>query len=361
MEKVLRFVFPRSGSEKWDGLKKRFGRDDLLALWVADMDIAAPGGVLEALNQRIQRGDLGYEIVPEEFFESVISWHKERFGWGVKSEWIIPVPGVLAGIVHAIKPYKRVAIQPPVYPPFFSIAGGDREMVTNPLQNGKIDFKDLAKKDFDALLFCSPHNPVGRVWSEEELLDLSEAIGDRVIVSDEIHADITWKKHVPTASIHPKTIGLYAVSKSFNLAGLQAAYAIIPEETLREEFKRALRSSYLSLNSLGIVAIEAAYKEHEWLENLKKYLRSNMEYVDATLTPKIKRRVPEGTYLLWLDFKAYGFSDKELKDKMINGAKVALNSGMEFGKEGSGFMRMNVATKREIIAEAVERINEEFG
>ncbi|BCD68491.1 cysteine-S-conjugate beta-lyase [Nitratiruptor sp. YY09-18] len=359
---MLRFVLPRPGSQKWDGLKKRFGRDDLLALWVADMDIAAPDGVVEALKQRINRGDLGYDIVADEFYESIISWHKRRFDWKVERKWIVPVPGVLAAIAQAIKPYKRVAIQPPIYPPFFSIVTKNgKELVTNPLQNGEIDFDDLQNKSFDALLFCSPHNPVGRVWSREELEKLSKIMGEQVIISDEIHADITWKKHIPTASIHPKTIGLYAVSKSFNLAGLQAAYAIIPDEILREEFIKALYSSYLSLNSLGILAITAAYKEHEWLEVLKEYLRSNIEYVDANLTPKIKRKIPEGTYLLWLNFREFGLSDKELRSKMIHGAKVGFNSGIEFGKEGSGFMRMNVATKREIIAKAVEAINKEFG
>ena len=357
-----------TAGEKWGDLKKYFGRDDILSFWVADMDFAAPTRVQEALKKELEKRAFGYEEVGDDFYEAVVNWYRKQHNTTVEKEWIVPIPSVVTALGIGVRLWgeDRVLIQPPVYGQFNNMIKHNRaKKVSNPLvkEDGKYRISYPLPKASVAL-FCSPQNPTGRVWSKEELEEFAAEAKrqDMVVVSDEIHSDIVYSKtHHPFINFYDKTVLITAVNKTFNVAKFGGGYAIIPNEELRTEFKGFLESLHLSISPTSAQIAVSAYREEAWVDELIEVLEQNIEYIDKNLTPKIKRTRPEGTYLMWLDFSEFGLSDKELREKMVNEAKLALNSGTNYGREGHQYMRFNFATSLELVKEAVERINRVFG
>ncbi len=377
-------VIERSGnySSKWDELKKMFGRDDLLPMWVADMDFMSPQPVVDALVERAKQGIYGYTSRPESYFESVARWMKKRHNWDAKTEWMIYTPGVvpaLSFIINAFTyPGDKVLVQQPVYYPFFRvIEDNGRRIVNNPLiyKDGRytMDFDDLEEKVKDRriklMFLCSPHNPVGRVWTKDELIRLGRICIDNniLVVSDEIHHDILYPgvKHIPFASISEEfalsSIICTAPSKTFNLAGLQTSTIIIPNTAYYDIYRNFIkRLQLLRNNAFGLVALEAAYTHgEEWLDQLLEYLDGNLRAFTEGIekdVPQIKVVKPEGTYLVWLDCRELGFDAHQLNDFIINKAKLAFESGYWFGHGGEGFQRVNIACPRTYVNEAVKRL-----
>ena len=367
-------------SVKWDGMEEVFGTEDALPMWVADMDFLSPPEVVNALIERAKHGVYGYTLKDEGFYDSFIKWVKKRHSWGIERKWIVVTPGVVSAISLAIlaftKPSDEIILQPPVYYPFFRVVSGlGRKIVYNPLkfENGRytMDFDDLERKingKTKMLILCSPQNPTGRVWTEEELSKLGNICkrNDILIASDEIHADIVYKeyKHTPIASLSDfanNTITFMAPSKTFNIAGLNTAMTIIPNEELLKSFSMMLENMGLGIgNVFGITASQAAYENgEEWLEALLDYLKENLEFLKSFVAermPQVKVVEPEGTYLVWLDFRSLNMSDEELRTFMLEKAKVALDDGYIFGPGGSGFQRINIATPRIILKQGLERI-----
>ena len=368
-------------SVKWDALENVFNTDDILPMWVADMDFKAPQAVNYALIKRAEHGIYGYTFTDSKVRDSIVHWIKKRFDWDVNEDWLSFSPGVVTTLHMAIQtftnPGDNVLIQTPVYPPFYhSIESHGRNIIKNPLhRNGdyyKIDFKDFRQKleqDVKVFLLCSPHNPVGRVWKREELQKMAELCLDYnvLIISDEIHADLILDgyKHTPIASlskeIEKQTITCMAPSKTFNLAGLQASYYVIKDSTKRREMEETFSKQGIStLNTMGNIALEAAYRHGEpWLESLLSLLKNHQQYVIdmfATHVPELKVIPSEGTYLLWIDCSELGMNDQTLQTFMIEEAKVGLNAGSSYGEEGKQFMRMNIACPRQTLEEGVKRI-----
>ncbi len=367
-------------SVKWDGMKEVFGTEDALPMWVADMDFLSPTEVVNALIERAKHGVYGYTLKDEGFYNSFIDWVKKRHNWEIERKWIVATPGVISALSLAIltftKPSDEIILQPPVYYPFFRVVSGlGRKIVYNPLkfENGRytIDFDDLERKingKTKMLILCSPQNPTGRVWTEEELSKLGNICkrNDILIASDEIHADIVYKeyKHTPIASLNDfanNTITFMAPSKTFNVAGLNTAMTIIPNEELLKSFSMMLENMGLGIgNVFGITASQSAYKNgEEWLEALLDYLKENLEFLKSFVAermPQVKVVEPEGTYLVWMDFRSLNMSDEELRTFMLEKAKVALDDGYIFGPGGSGFQRINIATPRMILKQGLERI-----
>lgn len=369
---------------KWDQRKEIFQTDseELLPLWIADMDFPAPKEVNEALIKRAKHGIYGYTYIPDPTKQQVINWLLERHDWDVQPNAFIFSPSVITSLYNAITTFTnkgdRILIQTPVYTPFFNvIEEAGREIVTNPLyDNGtsyEIDFDDLEKKMQDgvkAFVLCSPHNPVGRVWTREELTKIANlALQYNVLIlSDEIHADLVFAphKHIPIASLSEKisdqTITLMSPTKTFNLAGLQISYAITTCKHKRRKLANALAiQGFRSLNTMGIVALDAAYRHgHRWLEELLHIVEKNKQYVLGRLQEETNGKVrvydAEGTYLLWIDFSKLGFEDQQLQRFLIDKAKVGLNAGSSYGKDGEQFMRINIACHRETLKEAIDRI-----
>ncbi|MDD4159457.1 MAG: PatB family C-S lyase [Synergistaceae bacterium] len=367
--------------EKWDLLEEEFGRKDLLALWVADMDFPAPPEVLDVLHKKIDEGALGYPIAPDSLLKAVTDWQKRRHGWDIARESVAWAPGVVAGLAFSIMAYTKpgdgVIIQTPVYPPFYStISEAGRRIVKNPLkrENGRyvMDLGGLEKlvtPTCRTLILCSPHNPVARVWTREELealADLAER-KDMLIISDEIHQDLIYSdaKHISIASLSKemsaRTVTFVAPSKTFNIAGMNSSVALIPDESLRYRYLSVLNRLHLtSLSILGLTAMETAYAECAgWLDELMAYLEGNRDFTEKFIRehmPKAKLDHPEGTYIFWIDFRGYGFDSAGLMDFLVNDAGVALNNGRNFGTEGDGFARINIGTSREMLKEALERI-----
>lgn len=371
-------------SLKYDFAKERNMPEDLLPLWVADMDFQTSPEIIEALNKAVSHGIYGYSEGKEEYFDAVYNWYNDNFNWQVKKEWLIKTPGVVFAIVLAINALTNegdsVLIQNPVYYPFTEvIIDNNRKLVNNSLvRNGKkyeIDFEDFEKKikenNVKLFILCSPHNPVGRVWKKWEL----EKIGDIClkhnvkIVSDEIHSDFVYpeNKHIVFSSLDEKyqniTITCTAPTKTFNLAGLQISNIFIPNLEIRKKVLKQLdKVGYSQVNLMGLVACEAAYKYgRQWLNELKEYLLDNLNFLRdylETNIPQIKLIEPEGTYLIWLDCSALGFEDKELEKFIVEKAKLWLDSGYIFGKEGEGFQRINIACPRETLKKALEQLKE---
>ena len=367
--------------EKWDYLKEEFGKSDLLALWVADMDFPAPPEVLKALHNKIDEGALGYPITPDSLLEAVTGWQKKRHGWEIRKEAVTWAPGVVAGLAFSLmaftKPGDGVIIQTPVYPPFYAIIDeAGRKIVKNPLkrENGRfvMDLEGLEKlvtPTCRTLIICSPHNPVARVWTREELEALADIAKrkDILVISDEIHQDLVFSdaKHICIASLSDemssRTVTFVAPSKTFNIAGMKSSVALIPDEKLRFRYQSVLDRFHLgSLSILGLTATETAYAEcAEWLDELMVYLEENREMTEKFVKerlPKAKMDHPEGTYIFWIDFRVYGFNSETLMDFLVNEAKVALNNGSNFGTEGEGFARINIGTNRAQLKEGLERI-----
>lgn len=377
-DKVI--VRERTASVKFDGRTERFGSTDILPLWVADMDFAAPAVVTKALAKRAEHPIYGYTFYPDSMIDALITWLKNRHGWTVQRDWIIMAPGVVTSLFASVKAFAKqgeaVIIQPPVYAPFFSaVTTNQRRLVENPLllKDGvyHLDFEHLercAAEGAKMLLFCSPHNPVGRVWNKSELEQLLAITRryDMTILSDEIHADLIYpdEKHITLAMLandNDKIITAIAPSKTFNIPGLGLSALIATNPEQRNQLKQTFASLHLiNTNPFSIAAFEAAYREGSaWLDELRLYLRDNRDFVRDYLKknlPAIQLIQPQGTYLLWLDCRGLNMTDLQLEAFFVQEAKVGLNTGLSFGQGGSGFMRLNIASPRTVIAEALTQI-----
>lgn len=379
-------VIDRKGTSslKYDFAVRRGKPADVLPLWVADMDFPTSSEITDVLVQRAQHGIFGYTETDTEYFEAVSGWMLKRHGWKVEREWMLKTPGVVFAIAMAVKAYTKegegVLIQQPVYYPFTEvIRDNNRVVVNNALvlhEDGRyyIDFEDFEKKITDnnvkLFLLCSPHNPVGRVWSIEELTKVGNICARHgvIIVSDEIHEDFVYgkeRKHNVFANISEEfaqmSITCTSPGKTFNLAGLQVSNIFIPNRKLKAAFRKQLDAAgYSQLGTMGIVACEAAYRYGgEWYEALMQYLEKNLEFVREYLRdnlPKIKLIEPEGTYLVWLDFRALHMTEEAREDLIVNKAGLWLDSGAIFGADGEGFERINIACPKSILLEALERI-----
>lgn len=379
-------VIQRKGTNslKYDFAEEYGKPADALPLWVADMDFQTAPPILKRLEQLVQHGIFGYTDHKEDYVQAVKNWYQHRFAWDIQGEWIVKMPGVVAALAMAVRAFTKegdsVLIQRPVYHPFSSVVETNRRnLVNNPLKlvNGyyEIDFDDFEKKIVEhqvkLFILCSPHNPVGRVWKEWELKRMGDiCLKYKVLVaSDEIHSDFVWQgfRHRVFASLSPAyqeiTITCTAPSKTFNLAGLQAANVMIADPQLREKFRQESWSSgYSELNAMGLAACQAAYEEGgEWLEELKEYIWGNYlflkEYLEAKM-PQITPGVLEGTYLAWLDFRNLGLGEEKLEEMIVNQARVWFNGGTVFGPEGEGFQRVNIACPRPVLAEALKRLEQ---
>jgi len=370
-----------TNSVKHDLLKTIFGTEDVIPMWVADMDFKTPDFIIKKIRERAEHEILGYTFRGDSFFNSVINWMKYKHQWDVKKEWISFSPGVVPALTMAVeaftKPGDKIIVQSPVYFPFYStIQNTGRQLINNQLklENGKyyIDFEQL-KKQIDTrtkmLLLCSPHNPVGRVWTQEELQQLAQICIEKeiLIVADEIHSDIIFNgfKHTPLASISDEianiTISTYAPSKTFNLAGMSSSVLIIPNQKLKTTYENYLGDLHIQMgNIFGGVALEAAYNEgKDWLNEMVNYIERNTELVRQFAkkhASKMELIEPEATYLLWLDFRKLGLEDETLKQFMIKKAKLGLNHGSMFGAGGEGFQRMNVACPQSIVEKALQQL-----
>ncbi|PIE32717.1 cystathionine beta-lyase [candidate division KSB3 bacterium] len=370
-----------TNSYKWDTAEQRVGDKDVLPLWVADMDFQAPPAVLDTLRERVEHGILGYTMTPDSCYEAIIEWMRKRHGWNIQQEWIVFTSGVVPAFFWAVRAYTEpgdsVIVQPPVYYPFFkAVTNNGRQLIENPLRyvggRYEIDFDKLERQftpRTKLFLLCSPHNPVGRVWTKEELTRVAELCLKHNVLccSDEIHADLILsdKRHIPTAMLSDEiarnTVTCSAANKTFNIAGLSTGFMIISDPERRAAFHRIKEEIGIGMSNLfGVIATEAAYRHgEEWLEQLLKYLRGNLEFLIRFFEeriPQIKVVRPEGCYLAWLDCRELRFNDDELKDFMLKEAKVWLNNGPMFGEGGSGFHRLNFACPRSTMQEGLERI-----
>ena len=371
---------------KYDLAKKRGKPEDAVSLWVADMDFPTAPCIQKAVAEKAAHGIWGYSRPDNRYYDALKKWYKERHNFEVQNEWVVNTPGVCFALATAVKAFTKegesVLIQKPVYYPFFNIINSLQRKVVNSsliLKNNhyEIDFDDFERKivqeNVKMFILCSPHNPGGRVWTKQELQKLSEIClaHNVLVVSDEIHSDITFGSNVHTVygslseQALKNSIICTAPSKSFNLAGLQFSNIFIADEKLRKAFSKELdKTGYDEPSVFGIVAATAAYSEGaDWFDSVKSYIWENIlfakNYIEENAS-KIKVLVPEGTYLLWLDFSKTGLSDSEINDRILNKAKVWLDSGSMFGKEGEKFQRINCATPRIILEDALKRICSQF-
>lgn len=358
--------------------------NESIPMWVADMDFKAPDFLEKALLERVSHGVFGYNTIDDDYFDSVIFWLKNRNNWDVKKSWIVPTSGVVPALCYAIKAFTKpgdgVIVQNPVYPPFKgAVKLNDRKVVNNKLvlvqDRYEIDFKDLEEKLMDSknkmLILCNPHNPVGRVWNEDELkivLDLCVKY-KKIVVSDEIHSDLILFNNKFTSMgalddrIHDYLVVCTSISKTFNLAGLKASNIIMPNDNLREKFVNEMfKVAAKPLpNIFGAIGVKSCYsKEGEiWLKDLLGYLEENYlflkNYLEAKI-PKVKCLPIEGTYLAWIDFRELNLSEEDLKNKLEREAKIVIDGGEIFGDEGKGFVRLNFACHRSILEQALERL-----
>ncbi len=369
---------------KWDFGMERKGRDDLLPLWVADMDFKLPDEIVSDITNRASQGVFGYTDPKADYFDAVNGWFERRHGFNVDHDWITITHGVVYGIVLAIRaftePGEAVMIQQPVYYPFAeSVRVNKRKLVNNQLvyKDGKyeIDFDDFEKKIVEEkvklFLLCSPHNPVGRVWSRDELIRIADICKrhDVYVFADEIHSDFIYNSFAHTSYMtlgdgyRDKLILGTSPSKTFNMAGLQVANIIIPNKDVREKFRyENMITGYSQCNAVGLEATKSVYtKGDKWVDELIEYLEGNLSFVRDFLKeklPKVKLVEPEGTYLIWLDFSKITDSHKELEDLIVDKAHLWLDPGIIFGKETSLFERINIACPRSILKQAMEQLYE---
>ena len=367
---------------KYDFAVQRGRPKDMLPFWVADMDFSIAQEIEDALVKRCQHGIFGYSEATDPYFDALQKWYNKHFHWQVQRPWLIKTPGVVFALAMAVKAFTEpgdgVLVQQPVYYPFTEvIRDNDREVVNAPLAlvNGhyEIDFADLEQKlanpKVKLMFLCSPHNPVGRVWTKEELLKVGDLClkYNVITVSDEIHSDFVWDDnvHTPFATLgeeyQQNCIVCTAPSKTFNLAGLQVSNIFIPNQKLRRAFRKQIDAAgYSQLNTLGLVACQAAYTYgEEWLTHVKAYIRSNITFVDDYLKqnlPQIKMLPIEGTYLVWLDCSALGMTADEREQWLWHEAKLWLDGGGIFGKEGEAFERINVACPRATLLQGLEQL-----
>ncbi|WP_042353858.1 MalY/PatB family protein [Bacillus rubiinfantis] len=375
-----------TASVKWEATKDVFGEADLWPMWVADMDFRPPEAVMEAIKKRAEHGVYGYTYIPASTKQAIEQWALKRHGWKIESSSMLFCSGVVQAISTAIQTFTeegdRVLVQSPVYTPFFDMIENNKRIVVNAqlILKGnqyRIDFaafEDALKQGCKLFLLCSPHNPGGRVWTKAELAKIGELClkYNCLILSDEIHSDLVYKayKHTPIASLSNElaenVITCIAPSKTFNIAGLQASVTIIKNKEKRERFEQTIRrQGFFSLNTFGIIAMEAAYREGEaWLEDLLDYIQSNKEIAVNFLQdnlPKITCVDSEGTYLLWLDCRGLGLSDEELRRLLIQKGQLALEPGAKYGPGGEGFVRMNIACPKDHLIEGLNRLKTALG
>lgn len=369
-----------SNSYKYDLMDKLFGTTDAIPMWVADMDFASPDFILDAIRERCDHGILGYTIPPAAWSTAIVNWMHRRYGWKVTPKQLGFIPGIVSGLGLAIQCFSQpgdgILVQTPVYPPFMSLpTANDRKLVTNRLLfhdvQLHIDFEDFERKASSCSLFllCNPHNPGGRIWKVDELermVSICNKYGV-LVVSDEIHADLTLPGHTHhcpgsfSPELSKNIITLMAPSKTFNIPGLSSSYYIIQNEALRQQFAAYLNRAELGNGSLfSIIAAQAAYENgEEWLEQLKIYLAGNIDYVDSFLkqhTPRIKACLPQASFLIWLDCREMQLDDDSLKQFFLKDAKLALNAGISFGPGGEGFMRLNIGCPRSTVEQAMEQL-----
>lgn len=369
-----------SDCEKWGNTQTVFGSDEVIPLWIADMDFPCADPIVRAIQRRAEHGVFGYYLREECYWQSVQRWIERRAGWWAPTGAMVHSPGVVAGVAFALLGNTQegdgVLIQPPVYHPFANLIRiNNRRLVTNPLvhtdEGYRIDFEDFERKAAQSKLFilCNPHNPTGRCFTREELLQMGEIClrHNVVIVADEIHSDFVYApcRHIHIASLSPElahaTVTLVAPSKSFNVAGFCTAVAVIPNDELRARYEHEMAKIHIdNSNICGAVALQAAYNEcEEWLEQLMTYLEGTIDEVRAFLAqkmPSVGFHKPEATFLLWLDFRAWGLDEDALTQFLVQKAKLGMNRGSMFGAEGTGFARMNIGAPRATIRRALEQL-----
>ncbi|MBE3125039.1 MAG: putative C-S lyase [Acidobacteria bacterium] len=376
-------VVDRTGTEslKWVYPRKVLKVEDAIPMWVADMDFEAPPAVVEAIRRRAAHGVYGYPLIPPSFWQAAIGWLKRRHGWDVRKDWMAKSPGIVPALNYAVraftKPGDGVIIQTPVYFPFYhAVENNGRRLVRNPLRfDGRrytMDFGDLERKLDEGgrmLILCSPHNPVGRVWTQEELEGLGRIAVERdlLVVSDEIHADLVYSghRHHVLAALSPelaeRTVTCIAPSKTFNIPGLSMAVVIASNPKLLEAFKDETERAGFELGQVfGIVGFEAAYSQgDDWLDELLSYLEANVDFMEKFLEeriPAIHLVRPEGTYLALLDCRGLGLEPAALNDFFLKKARVYFSDGAMFGEEAAGFVRINFGCPRVLLVEALERV-----
>ena len=379
-------VIDRNGTSaiKLEGLMEHWGRTDLIPLWVADMDFATAPFVTEAIRRRLDNPVLGYTAKPDSYYQAIINWNKNRYGLEVEKDMITFVPGIVPGIGMALnaftEPGDKVLIQPPVYGPFHWLnERNGRTLLTNPLKlvDGmyRMDMEAFRQqvKGCKVFILCNPHNPGGIVWTEEELCQVAEICHEEgvLVFSDEIHADLTLPpyKHRPFALVSEKarmnSVTFMSPSKAFNMPGLTSSHALIFNPSLLEKFRKYIEACEFDLGHVfAFLSIEAAYSHGtEWLDQCLAYIQGNIDYVDAFLkvhAPKIKAIRPQASYLVWLDCRDMGLSQESLNDFFVDKAHLALNDGLAFGEEGRGFMRLNVASPRSVLEQAMKQLAEAY-
>ncbi|MGN7387367.1 MalY/PatB family protein [Sporosarcina sp. SAFN-015] len=370
-------------SVKWGNMEAVYGVEDaseVLPMWIADMDFKAPQPIIDAMQERLDHGVFGYSYICTKCKDAVRTWLSSRHGWETENEWMLFHHGVVPAIATVVETFTNagdnILITSPVYPPFFNVPGHQKRNIVECRlleDNGKysIDFTAFEKslqQDIKLFILCHPHNPGGVVWTEEELRNILRLCKkyDVLILSDEIHADLVLPgfTHTPLAKLAEeeggRVITCIAPTKTFNLAGVQAAVMITKDEELRTALQQsAMAHGQMELNAFAASALVSAFTEcEEWLTNLLEIISSNMDYVINTLTeavPGIQIHKPEATYLLWIDYRGTGLSEEVMMDKLLNKGKLALEPGTKYGKAGRGFLRMNVATPRAIVEDGVAR------
>lgn len=373
-----------TGAIKLEALETMFGDADLLPLWVADMDFETPEFITEALRRRLDHSLFGYTVEPTDYRPTIVKWIADHHGWDIRSEWMAYIPGIVKGIGMAINVFvgedEKVIIQPPVYHPFrLTPEGNKRKVVFNPLIENtdgtySMDFDNLAKvadEKCRLLILSNPHNPGGIVWDRETLQRLAKFCYERgiIVISDEIHCDMALygHKHIPFASVSDEaaacSITFGAPSKTFNIAGIVSSYAIVPDEKLRDRFFSWLTANEFDAPTMfATIATTAAFKEgEEWRREMLEYVQGNIDYVIeycAEHIPQIKPRRPQASFLIWLDCRGLGLSHDALIELFVKKARLALNDGEMFGPGGEGFMRLNIASPRSIIRQALEQLKE---
>lgn len=382
-------IIDRKGTScvKYDGLKNAYqGKENLIPLWVADMDFATPDFIVEALKKRCEHPVFGYTFDDDEYYESIQTWLDYKYHWKTEREWISYIPGIVKGIGLAVQcftqPGDKVIIQPPVYHPFRLVPTRmGREVVYNPLklEDGiyKMDFEQLESlidKDCKMLILSNPHNPGGVVWEKEALVKLAQICSAHgiLVISDEIHAEMTYPqfRHHPFATVSEEaaacSVTFMAPSKTFNIAGIVSSYALVPDGRIREKFYSFLEAGELNAGTIfAFTATKAAYTYGaEWLQQMRSYVIENVNFVDEYLKkniPQIKVYRPQASFLVWLDCRELKFAQPELVQLFEDKAGLALNDGTMFGKEGEGFMRLNIGCPRSILNQALESLKKAIG
>lgn len=371
-----------TNSLKYDFAIERGRPEDILPLWVADMDFKVADEITDAITKVVSHGIYGYTDSKDDYFDALKNWYLTNYSWEIKKEWLVKTPGVVYAIATAIRaftnPGDAIIIQQPVYYPFFKmIQLNDRVVVNSPLINHdgfyEMNFEEFEQKIIDnkvkVFILCSPHNPVGRVWTAEELTRIGEIClkHNVLVISDEIHSDFIYEgyKHTVFSSLSEEfknnSIICTAPSKTFNLAGLQISNVFIANEDLRKRFIREkAKTGYDEVNTIGLTAAKAAYSEGKaWLDGMRSYLKDNLDYVREFLNerlPMLKLVEPQGTYLIWIDFRGLGLTESEREDLIVNKAKLWLDTGSMFGVDGKGYERINIACPRSILKKALEQL-----